>query len=415
MKVSVLCYSYSPRKQLLPYALESIKKQKEYWDEVIFLEDGQLSLTKPIVDDVLKGLNYKVIDTSKIGNREDKRISHVVNFGSLNASGDVLAHLSCDDLWVPNHLKTCLEEIQNGKFLVVDQAIFEHPIKVEKISSDMQYTYVGKLPRNHQALTEALKFPNFIVHDCAVHKRTNVRWNHIEGNIPVDWEFWCKFFEVECGLDATKVCKLNSVGSRVVYPGYWRENGSMDQILRMRYSDKIKGDAVKKAEKAINVSGKTQNITSNGRKYVVRQGESIDIELVRRYEGHGSHQRCIGLYDGFVVEAPIPNLYEEENEKPTFDQKMMNELWSMQEVPTEDKGPSMPPPNVEKIMINTIEETEEEKKEYLEKKAWQSLRQACKDLAIKVMPKDSKKPMLIERLLEFADWDMVKANLEWRE
>ncbi len=128
-KVSVIIPTYN-RAHFLLNALKSIFEQKYNNIEIIIVDDGSTDNTVDIVNDLKK----EHPDILYFSNERQKGPSGARNTGILKSSGDFLAFLDADDVWLPGHLQGGMKILRDhsdidvifGNYKVVDYKSSHH-------------------------------------------------------------------------------------------------------------------------------------------------------------------------------------------------------------------------------------------------------------------------------------------------
>ena len=108
-KVSVVIPTYN-RAQFLPNAVKSIIDQKYNETEIIIVDDGSSDNTQDVVNSIKK--NYSNI--IYCNNERSKGPSGARNTGIIKSTGQYLAFLDSDDVWLDGHVKNGLEVFNNN-------------------------------------------------------------------------------------------------------------------------------------------------------------------------------------------------------------------------------------------------------------------------------------------------------------
>lgn len=108
MKISVCIPAYKAL-PLLTQTLESLKVQTFSDWELIVVEDGSNDGTEKVVGGFSKSVSQPVIYHRHAINQG---LPATRNTGLGIASGEVIAFLDADDLWLPDHLSGCLEALE---------------------------------------------------------------------------------------------------------------------------------------------------------------------------------------------------------------------------------------------------------------------------------------------------------------
>jgi glycosyltransferase involved in cell wall biosynthesis len=121
MPISVIIPAYKARKYL-PDCLESIGKQTLQPSEVLVIDDASPEPIDDIVRDFSNRSGYPPIRLIKHEVNRGQAAGR--NTGMKAASGDWLAFIDCDDMWVPNHLESVIATAnESGADLVFCPAI----------------------------------------------------------------------------------------------------------------------------------------------------------------------------------------------------------------------------------------------------------------------------------------------------
>jgi glycosyltransferase involved in cell wall biosynthesis len=101
--VSVVIPTYN-RAAFLPEAIASVRAQTRPPDEVVVVDDGSTDGTREIVLGLGPGIRY--VYQANAGSAAAR------NAGIRLASGDVLAFLDSDDVWLPRHVEVLLRRLE---------------------------------------------------------------------------------------------------------------------------------------------------------------------------------------------------------------------------------------------------------------------------------------------------------------
>jgi glycosyltransferase involved in cell wall biosynthesis len=237
MKFSVIIPTFK-RVNLLQRALESVRAQTYQNYEIVVINDNFED--KEDIDKLASGFDkIKVIHhpVSKGGNAAR-------NSGILNSSGDIIAFLDDDDLWLPEKLNMHLKQHQqNPAFGLVYSAslnVFSSPLFKNKTS-------FAPLPSN---VMEAMGKAEFCPRSSSVTiKRECVeKCGLFDENLVnlQDWDYWFRiahFFEFS-SIPAILVHYQEHLGDRTSRNEHKRRMG-LDQICN-KWKDEINVSAFKK-------------------------------------------------------------------------------------------------------------------------------------------------------------------------
>lgn len=119
-KVSVIIPTYNREKVILD-SLKSVVNQSLAPDEIIIVDDGSTDNTKKVVEEYIRGVD---IPCKLIDNRRAKGVSGARNTGILESTGELLAFLDSDDLWLPKKLEEQVAVIGNHGLCYCDHYFF---------------------------------------------------------------------------------------------------------------------------------------------------------------------------------------------------------------------------------------------------------------------------------------------------
>jgi len=108
--VSVIIPAYNSAK-FIRETIESVLQQIYTSLEIIVVDDGSTDNQKEIIK-VLADQDSRV----KYFYQENKGVSAARNFGYEQSSGEYIAFLDADDVWLPDNLILKIEKLQSGKF-----------------------------------------------------------------------------------------------------------------------------------------------------------------------------------------------------------------------------------------------------------------------------------------------------------
>ena len=103
-RVSVIIPSYNAAKYL-PEALESILNQTRKADEIILIDDGSTDNTEQLISSYPEVIYFK---------QENSGTAAALNEGIKKSSGDILAFLDADDIWMPDKINLQLNALQQN-------------------------------------------------------------------------------------------------------------------------------------------------------------------------------------------------------------------------------------------------------------------------------------------------------------
>jgi glycosyltransferase involved in cell wall biosynthesis len=105
--VSIILPTYN-RAAFLPAAFESIKSQQFADWELVIVDDGSTDETRELAAQFASGTTQPV----RYFSQENKGPSAARNTGLNQASGQYIAFFDSDDIWLPHHLRDCVEGLE---------------------------------------------------------------------------------------------------------------------------------------------------------------------------------------------------------------------------------------------------------------------------------------------------------------
>ncbi|MEZ7503915.1 glycosyltransferase family 2 protein [Flavobacterium sp. Arc2] len=172
--ISIIIPAYNASKFLLE-TLESVKRQTYTNWEIVLVNDCSTDNTIEIVNEFSKGISNSV---KLITNAKNSGVSVSRNIAVANASGTWLALLDSDDVWLPNHLETLMNEVDKDPQLNLVYAgclVFLDTVETiifkQEISEDMLNNF------NVSLFTHQIG-----INPCTVLLDTN-SWNRVGGMV----------------------------------------------------------------------------------------------------------------------------------------------------------------------------------------------------------------------------------------
>ncbi len=166
LNISVITPLYNKEKYI-KIAIESVLTQTFTDFELIIVNDGCTDNSMNVV----KKISDKRI---KIINQENKGVSAARNIGIENASGELLAFLDADDIWLPNHLQILFDLHQNfpNAGILATKYLFIYKNKKKRYPhfQGIKKNFRGIVPdffrsslQNRLALTSAIAIPKNVL------------------------------------------------------------------------------------------------------------------------------------------------------------------------------------------------------------------------------------------------------------
>ncbi|MBU3005735.1 glycosyltransferase family 2 protein [Paraglaciecola arctica] len=165
-------------------AIQSALQQTYQSFEIFVVGDGASARTKTIVEELsVKDPRITYFDNVKgAGNGEFHRHNAI-----KRASGDYIAYLGDDDIWLPNHLETLLPYLENYDFV--------HSAQATVLKENKWHVYAGDL--NHptirrRMLTERFNFfgPTTVVHRLNSYLALPYGWRAKPAKMSSDLFMW---------------------------------------------------------------------------------------------------------------------------------------------------------------------------------------------------------------------------------
>lgn len=132
--ISVIIPTYN-RCNFLKEAIESVLNQKYKNLELIVIDDGSSDNTKEIIKDYKNKLKYIY--------QPNKGVSSARNVGIKESSGEFIAFLDSDDLWLPKKLSTQVTFFQENKDAIIcytDEIWIRNGVRVNQCKKHTKYS-----------------------------------------------------------------------------------------------------------------------------------------------------------------------------------------------------------------------------------------------------------------------------------
>ena len=115
ISISVIIPTYN-RRDFIIKAIESVLKQSFLPKEIIIVDDGSADNTSTVIKDIFKDKIQLI--------RLDKNygVSYARNIGVQHCSGEFIAFLDSDDLWITTKLKNQIQYLKNNPFFQILQS-----------------------------------------------------------------------------------------------------------------------------------------------------------------------------------------------------------------------------------------------------------------------------------------------------
>lgn len=184
-KVSVIVPTFN-RPTMLKNAIQSILNQTFQDFEIIVVNDAGED-----VRSVVESFNDKRIQY--ISHSQNKKLAATRNTGIRNAKGKYIAYLDDDDVFLPNHLETLVNFLENdSKYKVAyTDAFRSHQNKV----NDSYITFKKDVPYSQDFDSIEILFGNYIPVICIVHHKKiidEIGWFDETLTTHEDWDLWIR-------------------------------------------------------------------------------------------------------------------------------------------------------------------------------------------------------------------------------
>ncbi|MBF0522910.1 MAG: glycosyltransferase [Candidatus Omnitrophica bacterium] len=144
MKVSVIIPTYN-RAQYLKHALDSVFQQTYTDFEVVVVDGGSIDNTKEVLNDYKSAYQGKI----KCFFCENKGAAAARNFGVKHASGEWIAFLDSDDLWLPYKLEQQIKFLDETPDVSLVYSLYESFDDRGSCVSDVLANYYKVLPQGN--------------------------------------------------------------------------------------------------------------------------------------------------------------------------------------------------------------------------------------------------------------------------
>jgi glycosyltransferase involved in cell wall biosynthesis len=289
--ISVILTS-KDRYPLIRMAVQSVLSQSfQDFELIIVDDDSQNSELLDYLADLERHPKITVIPTHIKDRKDLKMVAVMANIGLDAARGKYVSYICDDDVWMPDKLSNAVAHL--GEYDMVVDAVEWFDVNGERTpEKKLSFNYPRPFENGHWKLLDAIdRTPNYICHDCVVHRKTIQRWPIDDLHpVPVDWRFWLALFH-----DGFRIKKIRSIGAEAYRPGVWREGLTMDEALKSRNLEGVKAMNKNKIRYAKNISGKIQILNDGNLK--VYPKERVEIAHVTSPSG--------ALYPGFVYDASL--------------------------------------------------------------------------------------------------------------
>jgi glycosyltransferase involved in cell wall biosynthesis len=203
-QVSVIIPTYNCSRYL-PEALESVFSQSYEDFEVLIVDDGSIDNTTDVVSGLMrnwpKRIHYYYL--------EHNGVSAARNFGIKAGTGEYIAFLDADDVWLTDYLREMVSKIEEGYDWVVSDNFKQ---KIDLASGDVTTEIELRAIEEHWDKERLLK--EFLIHDriggpskVLVRKKVLIDRNisfDVRLRSREDWDFYLQLLENYCVLGWVK-------------------------------------------------------------------------------------------------------------------------------------------------------------------------------------------------------------------
>ncbi len=232
MKVSVViaCYNYGA---FLETSVESVLAQTHREVELIVVNDGSTDSTDQVMS------QYTDRPLVRYVRQDNRGQAHAKNEGLRHATGDLVAFLDADDMWMPRKLERQVALFANPAVGVVYSGVGLVDQRGEPVPFEGMRGFLA--PRRGR-VTRWLVFDNFVPFSSAVIRRDVIET--IGGfderlRMGIDWDLWLRASRLTEFAYVDEPLLLYRVGHAGQMSRNWEERfKSADQIFeRFRQSD----------------------------------------------------------------------------------------------------------------------------------------------------------------------------------
>lgn len=161
MKISVVLPCYNAE-STLPETLDSINSQSLHSFELIAVNDGSEDSTSYILE------NYRFRDgiSFRLVSRENRGFIRSLEEGIGLSSGDIIARIDADDLWMPDHLSLL------DRLFCTDKDIVLAGTNATYVSADNNMLCVSAMPLSDRDIRKGLLKDNTFIHSSVAFRKS---------------------------------------------------------------------------------------------------------------------------------------------------------------------------------------------------------------------------------------------------
>lgn len=187
MEFSVLISTYQgDDPAALDKALESVYSQSRQPDEVILVEDGDL--TPELRDTIDKWSEYEPIPTTNIKIDVNRGLGNALSIGLNHCTYDIVARMDSDDIAVPDRF------VKQTHFLQTNHEVAVVGGYMREIDSGSDRSYIRKVPTDPEQIRSRAKFRSPLNHPTVMFRKEAVKnvGSYRDLRSMQDYELWVR-------------------------------------------------------------------------------------------------------------------------------------------------------------------------------------------------------------------------------
>ena len=260
--VTVIIATYN-RSNILRYSVGSALNQSYKNIEVLVIGDGCTDDSQAVIENMNDNRLRWIGLPENSGHQSTPN-----NIGLSEASGEYIAYLGHDDIWLPHHLHSCIEVLNHGYGLVYGLFLIIHPNK-------SMVLVAGNTPTT----------PTTVVHRKILTDKVGGWRHHKTINSPPDMDLWGRIHKA--GFKRNIVPRLSTIKihAAIRKDVYKTRRSDEQEYWFNRIQNEPDLEAVMLGKGYLEVSRRIQKHegTTGNRRTNWKKGE--EIESLRRYKG----------------------------------------------------------------------------------------------------------------------------------
>lgn len=152
------CYNAS---ETIKDTLESIWQQEYKNFELIIINDGSTDMSLELIKEFQENVDF----TIRIISRENRGFLQSLVEGIEVSNGSFIARVDSDDIWLPYHLSTLMNEFNNDPTCVL---IGSEAVKIDKEGNDLG---IYKVPHEHKEIVKVMHKDNPFIHSSVMFRK----------------------------------------------------------------------------------------------------------------------------------------------------------------------------------------------------------------------------------------------------